>query len=63
MLLAEKMKKRKDRKTNQDNPNQLSFDFLFREPSIDVHIPRTDIKNVDARLRASKGLAIKLAQN
>lgn len=57
------MKKKKVRKSDQENPNQLSFDFLFREPSIDVHIPKTNIKNFDTHLTTPKRMAIKLAQN
>jgi hypothetical protein len=57
------MKKRKSSKTNQENPNQLNLEFLFREPSIVVHIPRTNLKNFDARLTTPKRLTIKLAQN
>jgi hypothetical protein len=57
------MKKKKSTKSTQENPNQLSFEFLFREPSIDVHIPRTSVKNFNAHLDAPKGLSIKLARN
>jgi hypothetical protein len=57
------MKKKKSSKSNQENPNQLSFEFLFREPSIDVHIPRTNVKNFDTRLATPKRLTIKLAPN
>lgn len=57
------MKKKKSKKTIQENPNQLTFEFLFREPSIDVHIPKTAVKNVDTRIRVTERLSITLAQN
>jgi hypothetical protein len=57
------MKKKNIRRANQENPNQLSFEFLFRESPIDVHIPKTSIKNFDTHFTKNKRLAIKLAQN
>ena len=35
------MKKKKSKKISQENPNQLSLEFLYKEPSIDVHIPKS----------------------
>lgn len=57
------MKKKKFRKPSQENPNQLSFEFLLRESPIDLHIPRTTIKNFDAHFTTTGRLAIKLVQN
>ena len=57
------MKKKKSRKPSQENPNQLSFEFLLRESPINVHIPRTTIKNFDTHFTTTGRLAIKLVQN
>lgn len=57
------MKKKNIRRSNQDNPNQLSFEFLQRESPIDVHIPRTTIRNFETNFTKTKRLAIKLAQS
>jgi len=56
------MKKKNIRRANQENPNQLSFEFLLREPQIDVHIPRTTVKSFNTHLTKTKHLAIKLAE-
>ncbi len=57
------MKKKKSKKTSQENPNQLNFDFQFREPSIDVHIPKSATTVFNTHFTTAKGLAIKLAQS
>jgi hypothetical protein len=57
------MKKKKNKKINYQNSNQLSFEFANREKSIDVHIPRTAMENFATDYNATKRLAIKLAEN
>lgn len=57
------MRKKVSKKTNRENPNQLSFEFLYREPSIDVHIPKTNVTKFDSYLTTDRKLAIKLAQS
>ena len=56
------MNKRKSRKSIQQDPNQLSFKFLHKEESIDVHVPKTRITRLSTNPVSVKGLAIKLAQ-
>lgn len=63
LLLKQKMKKKKSRKSNPGNTNQLSFDFSSAEPSIEVHLPRTNLKSFETHFTTTKRLAIKLAQN
>lgn len=57
------MKNKKSRKPVKENPNQLSFDFLYKDIAIDVHIPRTSVKHFETHFTTTKRLAIKLAQN
>lgn len=57
------MKKKKNKKTDYQNSNQLSFEFANREKSIDVHIPRTAVENFATYYSTTKRLAIKLAEN
>jgi hypothetical protein len=57
------MKKKKVRKPNPGNSNQLSFDFSFAEPTIEVHLPHTNLKSFETHFTTTKRLAIKLAQN
>lgn len=57
------MKKKKNKKVNYQNLNQLSFEFANKEKSIDVHIPKTTIENFGTYYSATKRLEIKLAEN
>lgn len=57
------MKSKKSRKPVKENPNQLSFDFLYKDMTINVHIPRTSVKHLETHFTTTKRLAIKLAQN
>ena len=57
------MKKKKAKKHTQENPNQLSFEFLFKEPSIDVHVPKSASTVFSNHFTTSKGLAIRLAES
>ncbi len=56
------MRKKVSKKIAKENPNQLSFEFLYRDPAIDVHIPKTSVTKFDAYLTSNRKLAIKLAQ-
>ena len=57
------MKKKKEKKTSQENPNQLSLDFVYKEPTIDVHIPKSATTVFNSHFTTSKGLAIRLAES
>lgn len=57
------MKKKKSKKLSQENPNQLSLEFLFKEPSIDVHIPKSAATVFNTNFTETKRLSIRLAQN
>ena len=57
------MKKKKLKKITQENPNQLAFEFLFKEPSIDVHIPKSASTVFNAQFTTAKRLAIQLAES
>ena len=57
------MKKKKAKKHTQENPNQLSFEFLFKEPPIDVHVPKSASTVFSNHFTTSKGLAIRLAES
>lgn len=57
------MKKKKSKKLSQENPNQLSLEFLFKEPSIDVHIPKSTATVFNTHFTETKRLSIRLAQN
>jgi hypothetical protein len=57
------MKKKKIKKPLQQNPNQMSFDFLFKEISIDVHIPKSVSTVFNTHFTSTKRLAIRLAEN
>ncbi len=57
------MKKKKSKKFSQENPNQLSLEFLFKEPSIDVHIPKSAATVFNTHFTETKRLSIRLAQN
>lgn len=57
------MKKKKSKKTLQENPNQLSFEFLYKETSIDVHIPKSAATVFNTHFTSTKRLAIRLAES
>ena len=57
------MKKKKIKKPLQENPNQMSFDFLFKETSIDVHIPKSASTVFNTHFTSTKRLAIRLSEN
>ena len=57
------MKKKKIKKPLQQNPNQMSFDFLFKETSIDVHIPKSVSTVFNTHFTSTKRLSIRLAEN
>lgn len=56
------MKKKKSSKPQQPNPNQLSFDFIRKDSSIDVHIPKSASTVFNTHFTSTKRLAIKLAE-
>lgn len=57
------MKKKKSKKNLQENPNQLSLEFLYKEPQIDVHIPKSATTVFNTHFTTSKRLAIRLAES
>ena len=57
------MKKKKLKKITQENPNQLAFEFLFKEPSIDVHIPKSASTVFNTHFTSTKRLTIQLAES
>ena len=57
------MKKKKTKRTSQNNPNQLNFEFQVPESSIDVHAPKSAATTFNTNFTTTKRLAIKLAQN
>lgn len=57
------MKKKKNKKINYQNSNQLSFEFPNTEKSIGVHIPKTAVENFAQYYSTSKRITIKLAVN
>lgn len=57
------MKKKKSKKIPQVNPNQLNFEFLFKETSIDVHIPKSATTVFNTNFTSTKRLAIRLADS
>lgn len=57
------MKKKKSKKILQKNPNQLSLEFLYKEPSIDVHIPKSAATIFNTNFTATKRLSIRLAES
>jgi len=56
------MKKKKQKKSSEENPNQLAFDFLFKEQTIDVHVPKSSTSVFSIQLNTAKRLAIQLAE-
>jgi hypothetical protein len=57
------MKKKKSKKLSQENPNQLSLEFLFKETSIDVHVPKSAATVFNTQFTTTKRLAIRLAES
>ncbi len=57
------MKKKKNKKSLPENPNQLNFEFQFREPSIDVHVPKSATTVFNTNFTKTKRLAIRLAES
>jgi len=57
------MKKKKDLKRRQVDPNQLSFDFNKQDTSIDVHIPKSSAATFNLQFTPGKKLTIKLAES
>ena len=57
------MKKKKVKKLTQENPNQLSFKFLFNEASINVHIPKSASTVFHTHFTTTKRLSIRLAES
>jgi len=57
------MKKKKSKKNLQENPNQLTLEFLYKEPPIDVHIPKSASTVFNNHFTTSKRLAIRLAES
>lgn len=55
------MKKKKQKKSSEENPNQLAFEFLFKEQTIDVHVPKSTTSVFNIQLNTAKRLAIQLA--
>lgn len=56
------MKKKKQKKSSEENPNQLAFDFLFKEQPIDIHLPKQTTSVFNIQLSTAKRLAIQLAE-
>lgn len=57
------MKKKKSKKASQENPNQLSLQFLFKETSIDVHVPKSATTVFNTQFTTTKRLSIQLADS
>ncbi|MBP9121490.1 MAG: hypothetical protein KBF59_11560 [Ignavibacterium sp.] len=57
------MKKKKSKKLSQENPNQLSLEFLFKETAIDVHVPKSAATVFNTHFTTTKRLAIRLAES
>jgi hypothetical protein len=57
------MKKKKSKKQTQENPNQLSLQFLFKETSIDVHVPKSAATVFNTQFTSTKRWAIQLAES
>lgn len=56
------MKKKKQKKTSEENSNQLSFEFIQKELPIDVHVSRSTNSVFHIQLNTAKRLAIQLAE-
>ncbi|MCZ7609828.1 MAG: hypothetical protein M5U17_06640 [Ignavibacterium sp.] len=57
------MKKKRNQKQRQSDPNQLSFDFSKENTSINVHIPKSSATILSSQFISAKRLAIKLAES
>jgi hypothetical protein len=57
------MKKKKSKKAIPENPNQLTFEFLYKERSIDVHIPKSASTVFNTNFTTTKRLSIQLADS
>ena len=57
------MRKKIQKKLAKENPNQLSFEFQYKDPSIDVHIPKTRFTKFENYLAPGGKLEIKLARS
>ena len=57
------MKKKKSKKISQENPNQLRLEFLYKEPAIDVHIPKSASTVFNTNFTSAKRLSIQLAES
>lgn len=57
------MRKKVSQKIIKENPNQLSFEFLYKDPSINVHIPKTSVTKFDTYINTTRKLSIKLARS
>ncbi|MDT3695544.1 MAG: hypothetical protein ROY99_04070 [Ignavibacterium sp.] len=56
------MKKKRKLKQQQSNPNQLCFDFIKENTSINVHIPKSSATILNSQFISAKRLVIKLAE-
>ncbi|HMN17074.1 MAG: hypothetical protein HND40_13120 [Ignavibacteriota bacterium] len=57
------MKKKRNQKQRQSDPNQLSFDFSKENTSINVHIPKSSATILSSQFISAKRLAIRLAES
>jgi hypothetical protein len=57
------MRKKVSQKITKENPNQLTFEFLYKDPSINVHIPKTSVTKFDTYITTTSKLSIKLARS
>lgn len=57
------MKKKKNKKLSQENPNQLSLEFLFKETPIDVHVPKSATTVFNTHFTTTKRLTIQLVES
>jgi len=57
------MKKKKSKKSITNDPNQLSFEFLYKERSIDLHVPKSASTVFHTNFTNSKRLSIRLADS
>jgi len=55
------MKKKKQKKSPEENPNQLSFDFLLKDQQTDIQIIKSPGTIFNIQLNTAKRLAIQLA--
>lgn len=55
------MKKKKQKKSPEENPNQLSFDFLLKDQQTDIQFTKSPGTIFNIQLNTAKRLAIQLA--